>query len=381
MLRSDIDKKDAELLFNKILAYHTNSAPDKLLYRQILKEGVAKFHVPYYVSWEITAACNLRCKHCCFAGQDYNSANDISENTAISIVEELINMDVIKIMLTGGEPLMRPDIFNIIKKLKSHNIILELTSNALLIDNSKAIKLGKLFNPICDYVQVSIDGATEATHELTRGSGTFLKTIESIKNLISNKVNVTINCVITSKNLHEMTELYTLANKLGVKKVTFTRVFAEYNNNLLPDDNELFDETIKLLKQEIPETKVELRLFSIPELAANKTFNSFAPDTAFSDTNYMCHKWEKLHIRRDGEVFLCLHSSNQNLFSLGNIKNNSLEKILENRSKNPLFGERFIVDKKCKKCAYVSLCKSGCPANAYLKTGNINNSDPACKKV
>lgn len=378
MLKNDIDIKDAELLFNKICAYHANNAPDKLLYRRILKEGVTKFHAPYYVSWEVTAACNLRCKHCCFAGHDYNSVNDISEATAMSVVNELINMDVIKIMLTGGEPLMRPDIFNIIEKLKSHNIIIELTSNALLVDNSAALKLGKLLNPACDYVQVSVDGAKEATHELTRGKGTFLKTIEGIKNLLSNGVNVTINCVVTDKNQHEMTELYALACTLGVKKITFTRVFAEYNSGLLPDDNELFRETIELLKNEQPETEIELRLFSIPELAVSEAFSSFAPNTVNLDANIMCHKWEKLHIRKDGEVFLCLHASNQNLFSLGNIKNNSLEEILENRLENPLFGERFVTDVKCKKCAFVSLCKSGCPVNAYLKNGDINTSDSSC---
>lgn len=381
MLRNNIETDKAKLVFEKILAYNKNNSPDKKLFRKILKEGVTQFSAPYNISWEVTAACNLRCRHCCFSGQTYNPDEDLSRECALNLVNDFIEHDVIKVMLTGGEPLMRPDIFEIISLLKSHNIIIELTSNALLFTEDSAKRLGSLFNPLCDYIQVSIDGATPEVHEQTRGKNTFYKTIENIKLLIKNGINVTLNSVITSNNIHQMSELYRLASKLGVKKITFTRVFAEYDRGLLPDDNILFDQTVNLLKLENSTTKIDLKLFTIPELAACDAFKPFIPDLKKPKPveKIICHQWEKLHIRKDGEVFLCLHSSNKNLFSLGNIKNRPFSKILENRSENLIFRKREIKNQKCNSCNFAPLCKSGCPINAWLKYNNINLPDPTCK--
>ena len=380
----NIKECDAKLLIKKIKEYRKDF-PARLLIQKIKSEGITRFENPYYVSWEITAACNLRCRHCCFAGGEYSSKSDIDTETAINLVQDFIDMDVLKVMLTGGEPFLRKDLFEIIEMLKSHNIITEVTSNGLLITDESAKRLGKLFNPVCDYVQISLDGATAGIHEDTRGKGTFQKTLNSIKKLIKNEVKVYINCVVTSKNLHEMCDLYNLASKLGVNKVTFTRVFTEYNNNLIPNDKELFKETIKLLKREEEKTPVELRLFTIPELASCKAFNTpeiikqLGLEQVSRDFDFSCHSGDKLHIRSDGEVFLCLHASNMNTGSLGNLKQTGLTELLPNRDSNILFGRRTITDTKCLKCIYAKICKAGCPVNAYLEYKSIDFPDSACK--
>ena len=382
MLKNNINRQDAELVLKKIMEYGWNLTPDRKLWNTLKQHNNKQIVTPFYISWELTAACNLRCKHCCFAGQDYNSVQDIDKERAISFVKELIDADVIKVMLTGGEPFLYQNIFDIIHLLKSHNIIVEITTNALLLNNEMIQRLACVLNPLCDYVQVSLDGAEAETHELTRGKGTFDKTVDNIKLLKKNGVNVTVNFVVTSQNIYDMTKLYQLVSELEVGKITYSRVFAEYNSGLLPDDNELFDETIKLLKLENERTKIELKLFTIPEIACSNSFSFFSQNTdaKFCTDNFSCHQWEKLHVRSDGEVFLCLHSSNQSLFSLGNIKEMLLPEILDSRSKNILFGKRSVKDEKCTQCNFAYLCKCGCPINSWLKYGDINKPDPVCHK-
>lgn len=379
MLLNSISEDDAILLIEKMREYQKDF-PARVLIEKMKEEGVKRFYTPYYISWEVTGACNLRCAHCCFAGQEYKSDKDIDSKRAAELANELVDADILKVMLTGGEPFLRKDIFDIIKILKSRNIIIQITSNGTLITEAVTYNLENLFNPNYDYVQISLDGGYAATHDETRGKGCFDKTIAGIKLLVKHNINVTINCVVTVKNLSEMKTLYKLASDLGVKKVTYTRVFN--NDNLLPDDNVLFKETTELLKQETKDVPIELRLFTVPELAACKTFNSSTVTNRILSKHlnfdFICHKWEKLHIRKDGDVFLCLHASNNDMASLGNIKSCSMSEILVKRDENILFKPRKIVNEKCNKCTFVSLCKAGCPVNAYMKYSDINLPDPVC---
>lgn len=375
----NVTEEDAKLFVNKIKEQQNRQMPDQVLMKFLRENGVNKFATPYDVSWEITSACNLRCQHCCFAGSNYDSACNVSHQTAINFAQELIEADVVRVMLTGGEPLLRDDLFDIINVFKTKNVAIELTTNAMLITEENAKKIAELFNPICDYVQVSLDGADAEIHEKTRGKDSFNCALNGIKLLIANGINVTINSVITNLNMHQMCELYDLGYDLGVNLITFSKIFVEKNNeHLLPDNNLLFKETIKLLHHEKANLPINLRLFSYPELATNSNIINFLGKEIIKIQDFNCHKNEKIHIRRDGEVFLCLYASNKNVCSLGNIKHNSLVDIIDNMQVNPLYQERIIKNSKCNNCKIQFYCKAGCPVNALLKKGTIHLPDSKC---
>lgn len=376
----NIEHKDAKIYLDKFYEQINRSSTENIFMKQLINSGIECFTNPYNVSWEITAACNLRCKHCCFSNQDYNADNDVSTEVALRFVNELVDSDLVKIMITGGEPFLRKDLFKIIEILKTKNTIIELTTNAIVINEDIVQNLVKHFNLKFDYIQVSLDGADLQTHEQTRGKDSFLKTIKGIKLLIKSGINVTINCVVTKNNYHQMIELYNLAQKLGVSLITFSRIHTE-DKNLLPDINLLFKETIKLLKQESKKLPINLRLFTIPELITNDTFKDLFDDDFIKIQNYICHRGEKLHIRKDGEVFLCLYASTKNICSLGNINKDSLQKILKRRKTNPLFKKRILKNTKCNICKAQYYCKAGCPVSAFVKFNNINLPDPNCEII
>lgn len=373
----DVKKQDIEIFINKFQEQNNTNDAEKVFMRHLINSGVEKFSTPYYLSWELTGACNLRCKHCCFAKGSYDSKFDVNKSNAIKFAKELVENDIIKVMITGGEPLLRNDLLDIISVFKSKNTIIELTSNATLIDEKFAKKLSNLFNPKTDYVQVSLDGADSEIHEKTRGKNSFNKAINGIKILIKNGINVTVNCVITQMNIHQMIELYNLVEKLGVKLITYSRIHST-DENLVPDKKVLFEKTIELLKHETQNLKINLRLFNMPELATNETFVKSLEYNGSKILNFSCHKNEKLHIRNDGEVFLCLYSSTNNILPIGNISKDSLGQIIENTQKNPLFQDRMLKNTKCNKCSVQYYCKGGCPAKSYQENKDINFSDSSC---
>lgn len=378
MLFKNLTQEDAQIFLNKFISLKEKKSPELKFMEHIINSGFETFSTPYSVSWEITAGCNLRCKHCCFANDSYDNKQDVSSDVAINFAQQLVENDLIKIMVTGGEPLLREDLFDIISVLKSKNAIIELTTNATLINEEKAKKLSKLLNPTYDYIQVSLDGADAQTHEKTRGAGTFQKTIDGIKLLLKHNLFVTINCVITTLNLHQMCELYDLAESLGIKLITFSRIHSD-DEELVPNKDILFEEMIKVLKKENSNLKIDLRLFNFPEIASNPLLGENLPKSFSKIINFSCNRQEKIHIRKDGEVFLCLYASTKNILPLGNIKNNSLEELIQNMQTNPLFQTRIIKNSKCNTCAVQYYCKGGCPVNAYIQSNTINAMDSSCK--
>ena len=165
---------------------------------------------------------------------------------------------------------------------------------------------------------------------------------------------------------------------LGVKLITFSRIHSE-DTNLIPDKDILFKEMIKLLKHEKDALKIDLRLFNIPELISIPLIKDNLPNKNTKIMDFSCNKREKLHIRKDGEVFLCLYASTKNVLPLGNIKTNTLEEIINNTNTNPLFQRRFLKDTKCNNCAGQYYCKAGCPVNAYIQSNTINAIDLSCQ--
>ena len=96
------------------------------------------FIFPFSVAWQITSRCNLRCKHCYYIDKDYSS-KEITKERFKEILDELNELGIVEINLTGGEPFIRKDIFEIISYIKQKNIALKISTNATLINYNTII--------------------------------------------------------------------------------------------------------------------------------------------------------------------------------------------------------------------------------------------------
>ena len=148
------------------------------------------------VVWNITSKCNLRCVHC------YANVNSVSEfDTASSLIDDLSALKIPVLLMSGGEPLMHKNIYDIIKYAKSKGIQVSLSTNGTLIDEEVAGKLKELG---VDYVGVSLDGIKE-THDLFRGvRGAFEKAVEGLLNAKDEGLLTGVRFTVTKYNLRDV---------------------------------------------------------------------------------------------------------------------------------------------------------------------------------
>ena len=166
--------------------------------------------------WDITGTCNLRCKHCYqFDLYDYSKRgryqHDISTSEAKAIVDRLSEAGFTHIHFLGGEPLLRPDLLEIIEDAKSHNMYISVNTNGLPLN---AQKIRELEHVGVNQLMVSLDGATPFTNDAIRGKGTFSKILKNIQTTLmltpGSDMMIGITFTSTASNSHEIPQLFKL---------------------------------------------------------------------------------------------------------------------------------------------------------------------------
>lgn len=386
-------EKDIELCLEKYFYDRKYLTTDKKFTKKIIEyiDDYNKYEhfYPLSLTWEITSECNLRCSHCYYYNQKekFDSINDLSTEQIMTILDDIIEMGVINIILTGGEALLRKDIFEIIHKIKANNISIKLSSNGVLITKEIAKRLSTLLNPEMDDIQISLDGACDLTHDKTRGKGNFNKTIQGIKNLVEFGIFPSINCTVTSNNVLELQALYKLAQEFKSKKISLTRITPcdDTHNNLVPSMNVLFHEISNVIKLEKLSNGpfLEMSAFGFNDFINYKILSKFLKKNVdllkiISSRNLMCHRHDKINVNKNGKVYLCFPAADNDVCSLGDLKEETLINIWAKRCNNILFQTRNLNNILCNKCKYILFCKGGCPLNAYQKYGSIFAPDGNC---
>ncbi len=172
------------------------------------------------ILWEITSKCNLKCKHCLYYSNNKTFEKDLMLDQMFSIVDNIKNDSTVKsIWISGGEPLLFKNLIEIVKKIKSVNIIPSLSTNATLINQEYAIEL---HNNGIDYVHVSIDGITADVHDKLRGvPGAFDKVMKSIDYLNNAGINVGATYIVNEDSIDNVKEMVNFAIKKNLKVISF----------------------------------------------------------------------------------------------------------------------------------------------------------------
>lgn len=181
--------------------------PTKRLYPEIRQSPIPSLR---YLELQITKRCNLRCKHC-FVGESRNI--DLSLEKIKRILKEFEGMQGLRVLFTGGEPLLHPNFERINQILPEFALRKILFTNGMLVDDSLLDKLN--FHEI----QFSLDGMQKG-HESLRGKGTFNKTLSAIRKATERGFDVSVATVVHRKNLEEFEELERLIKTLKIRDWT-----------------------------------------------------------------------------------------------------------------------------------------------------------------
>jgi radical SAM protein with 4Fe4S-binding SPASM domain len=169
---------------------------------------------PRLVFWETTAACNLTCSHCRRTDvADEVSPDELSGQEAERMIDELSAWGRTILVFSGGEPLMRPDIFHLMSYASEKGLIVALATNGTLIDQDLAKRIRECG---VDRVSISLDGADEATHdEFRRLPGSFESALAGARALRAEGVGLQINVTVAKHNADQLDRMVSLTKDLG----------------------------------------------------------------------------------------------------------------------------------------------------------------------
>jgi MoaA/NifB/PqqE/SkfB family radical SAM enzyme len=182
----------------------------------------------FFIQWHLTERCNLRCGHCYQSGcrTDELSFAEIRE-VAAEVSDTLAAWSEIyeiafspSFNITGGEPFLRQDLFDILDHLSGRGFALYLLTNGTLIDREKAVRLAMTG---VEGVQVSIEGPEEI-HDRIRGKGSFVSSVRGISFLLDAGITVTLNATLSEINADNLPEMVSLASSLGAQRLGFSRL-------------------------------------------------------------------------------------------------------------------------------------------------------------
>ena len=328
----------------------------------------------FHIQWHITNLCNLRCRHC--YQEDFSKSNDLDWSGLKKISDNIQQANEkwdksVCIHLTGGEPLLRPELFLLLEDLDQKPVVEELgmITNGLLIDQDLMRRLSG-FSKL-KKIKVSLDGGDAETNDSIRQKGTFNRVMQNLS-LIKKEERFEIIFMFTvmKRNFRSLPSLIRLSQDLGVDGLIIERFIPlgrgrESLNEVL--GKEEWKEMIRMLSDFVS-TEEEQQSF-LPYQAFQINFHGEEPELLGAPCVIGV---DGLCIMPEGNVFPCRRFP----VSIGNLLNNSLEEIWERSEILELLRRKESLKGRCGECE-IKDCR-GCRSLALALTGDYLEEDPHC---
>ena len=336
---------------------------------------------PRVLAWETTAACNLKCKHCRGSSTMDSAENELTTEEAKEMLAEIRKTGTPIIILSGGEPLMREDIFEIARYGTDLGFRMALATNGVLVTEEVACKMKEAG---IQRVSISLDGR-EQTHDAFRMiPGCFAGSMQGIENLKKAGLEFQINTTISRFNVHEMDDVHTFAKEVGAAAHHFfflvpTGRGAELSEfEITPDEYEV---ALGWLYDLSRKTDLQIRptcaphYFRIMHQRAREEGIEVTPQTHGLDamTKGCLGGISFGFISSIGEVNPCGYLP----VSAGNVRKQPFKEIWEEAKVFNDIRNYAAYEGKCGGCDFLGAC-GGCRARAYSETGNYMAEEPLC---
>ena len=347
--------------------------------------------------WESTIRCNLTCAHCRRVESDETAHRDLSTAQAKDLIGQLADLGKGQPMMpvlvfSGGEPLCRGDLFELIRQAGAIGITPALATNGTLIDVSIA---GQIRDSGVARVSVSLDGATSEVHNrLRRLAGSFEKAIEGIGYLRDAKVPFQINLTLTKHNAGQLQQVYELARSLGAVAVHVFMLVPVGCGRSLADTDMLSPEQYEQKMLEIcrldGQGELQMKVTCGPHyervirqegLYKSRLKSGHGAGTPGRGGHGAASKGclaglGVLFVGHQGDVFPCGYLP----VKCGNVLEQKLSDIWYNNEDLARMRNSGELEGKCGLCGYRQVC-GGCRGRAYSATGNYMAEEPFCAYV
>lgn len=327
--------------------------------------------------YNVTNACNLRCKHC-YYNPGLPLRNELTLDEVRAVFKDLYNTGIVEIEFSGGEPFARPDFMRILDMANSMDFSIVILTNGTLIDKQISEKMKGM---CIKHIQIPIEGLEE-THNFMRGAGTFKHAINTIKILKDDGIKVHVRMTATKQSLKDVEPLAEYMADLEVDSFSTAQFTPIYNAMAYRDDfmlsademNKLHDKVLKLSNRYNGKMKIHIDIPGF--LNYNQELEEFKGFKGSMSCGALRGDW--CVITPDGIVSPC----DLVIFYAGSLRKQKFADIWE---KSPVFRqfrefEPGLLTGVCGNCEYKVLC-GGCRALALLFYGDFYAEDPTCWRV
>ncbi len=374
-----IDPKVSTLFCNHFCFAHAKAMLDTVLPfpftlwqpKLMAKDGVCEYYLklayspeaksqerfaPLVMSYNITRECNMKCSHCYINATDKKLNDELTTKEAKAVIDQIYQVSSPLLILSGGEPLLRPDVFELIEYGAKKGLKMGLGSNGYLIDDKVAKKLKAAGIAT---VSISIDSSIPAQHDEFRGvSGAWQKAVDACKALRKNNILVQVNATLTHDNYNQIDDIMALAESIGVENFhLFFLVPTGRGVKLTDISPQKYEEMITNTFAKVHKHKLNVRPSCAPQ------FMRIAQGMGLDMRQWVRGCLAGMHYCRiypNGDVTPCPYLP----IKLGNVKEQSFKDIWFNSEVFKNLRNPNCLKGKCGACEFKILC-GGCRARAY----------------
>ena len=375
----DIDPKVSLLFCNNFCFAHAKAMLDTVLPfpftlwqpKLMAKDGVCEYYlkmayspeaksqerfVPLVMSYNVTRECNMKCSHCYINATDKKLVDELTTKEAKMVIDQIYQVSSPLLILSGGEPLLRSDIFELIEYGSKKGLKMGLGSNGYLIDDAVAKKLKAAGIAT---VSISVDSSIPAQHDEFRGvAGAWERAVNACKALRNNNILVQVNTTLTHDNYDQIDDIMTLAESIGVENFhLFFLVPTGRGVKLTDISPQKYEDMITNTFAKVHKHRLNVRPSCAPQ------FMRIAKGRGLDMRQWIRGCIAGLHYCRiypNGDVTPCPYLP----IKLGNIREQSFKDIWFNSPVFKSLRNPNCLKGKCGACEYKSIC-GGCRARAY----------------
>jgi radical SAM protein with 4Fe4S-binding SPASM domain len=312
--------------------------------------------VPLVMSWNVTRKCNLKCPHCYINATARELENELSTEEAKKLIDQILEVSSPLLILSGGEPLLREDIFELISYGSAKGLKMGLGSNGSLIDSGVAKRLKEAG---ITTVSISLDSHIPAQHDEFRGvKGSWEKAVNAIRALRENGVLVQVNTTVTQQNYDQIDDIMLLAEKLGVENFHLFFLVPTGRGTKIADISPAkYEGMIKATFAKASRHRLNVRPSCAPQ------FMRIAKDVGLDMRQWIRGCIAGLYYCRvypNGDITPCPYLP----IKLGNVREKTFKEIWLNSGMFKNLRDFNALKGKCGVCEYRALC-GGCRARAY----------------
>lgn len=325
---------------------------------------------PYTLVAELTYRCPLRCVYCSNPIDFHRSRAELSTDDWQRVFSQAAELGVMQLHLSGGEPVLRDDLTQLIQHARAHDLYTNLITGGTLLDEDK---LRRFREAGLDHIQLSIQGAARESAETIAGVRSHRKKLDVARLIGKIGFPLTLNVVIHRMNIAEVPELIDLALELGANRLELANTqfyaWAAENRRALMPTHEQYDRAEEIARAAIAKYRGTLEIAFV-----QNDYLSGEPKPCMGGwgRSYMC-------INPTGQVMPCHAAAVIPGLHFESVRDGGLREIWrDSPAMNAFRGDDWMME-PCRSCSRKEIDFGGCRCQAFMLAGNAAEADPICR--